>query len=248
MAFAAVAAIAIAVAWDFETEGHGAEVGNLAEEFDGRLGVVVLEFALRRLEPQPVSKRSFLTRSAPLFLTGAKLLRKGIEDHGPRWGAPRVSAMLEKARDQLEQVEEQASSLSSWGAAAGAVLGLAMAAALGWTIFRGSRNVSLPRFFAVTSVLLLFLAAGMFSTGVGKLEAMGFLPPSPTLWDTSFVLDDRGLVGGFLFGLIGYRARPSVLEAAAYAAYIVIAGWALFGGVGSKRAARPNDRLPETVA
>jgi high-affinity iron transporter len=100
----------------------------------------------------------------------------------------------------------------------------------------------------VTSGLLLFLAAGMFSTGVGKLEAMGFLPPSPTLWDTSFVLDDRGLVGGFLFGLIGYRARPSVLEAAAYAAYIVIAGWALFGGVGSKRAARPNDRLPETVA
>jgi len=142
----------------------------------------------------------------------------------------------------------QASSLSSWGAAAGAVLGLSMAAALGWTIFRGSRNVSLPRFFAVTSGLLLFLAAGMFSTGVGKLEAMGFLPPSPTLWDTSFVLDDRGLVGGFLFGLIGYRARPSVLEAAAYAAYIVIAGWALFGGVGSKRAARPNDRVPETVA
>jgi len=62
------------------------------------------------------------------------------------------------------------------------------------------------------------------------------------------VLDDRGLVGGCLFGLSGYRARPSVLEAAAYAAYIVIAGWALFGGVGSKRAARPNDRVPETVA
>src|SRR5262249_62031184 len=66
-----------------------------------------------RLEPLPVSKRSFLARSAPLFATGARLLRKGIEDHGPRWGAPRVSAMLERASEQLERVEEQAGSLSA---------------------------------------------------------------------------------------------------------------------------------------
>ena len=142
----------------------------------------------------------------------------------------------------------QASSLSGWSAAAGAVLGLVMAAALGWTIFRGSRYISLPRFFAVTSGFLLFLAAGMFSTGVGKLEALGLLPPSPTLWDTSFILDDNGVIGGFLFGLLGYRARPSVLEAAAYAAYIVVAGLVLFAKLGSKQPARPpEDRVPEQV-
>src|SRR5206468_9578756 len=70
----------------------------------------------------------------------------------------------------------QATSTSSWASATGAVLGLAMAAALGWAIFRGGRHMSLQRFFAVTSILLLLLAAGMFSTGVGRLEAMGFLP------------------------------------------------------------------------
>ena len=76
-------------------------------------GSALLNDVQSRLEPQPVSKRSFLARSAPLFATGARLLRKGIEDHGPRWGAPRVSAMLERASEQLERVEEQAGSLSA---------------------------------------------------------------------------------------------------------------------------------------
>src|SRR5262249_49341132 len=76
-------------------------------------GSALLNDVWSRVEPQPVSKRSFLARSAPLFATGARLLRQGIEDHGPRWGAPRVSAMLERAREQLGRVEEQAGSLSS---------------------------------------------------------------------------------------------------------------------------------------
>ena len=61
----------------------------------------------------------------------------------------------------------QAASHSGWTSAAGAFLGLAMAATLGWGIFRSGRHISLQRFFAVTSVFLLFLAAGMFTTGVG---------------------------------------------------------------------------------
>jgi len=76
-------------------------------------GSALLNDVKSRLEPQSVSKRSFLARSAPLFAAGARLLRRGIEEHGPRWGAPRVSAMLERTRDQLERVEEQASSLAS---------------------------------------------------------------------------------------------------------------------------------------
>jgi high-affinity iron transporter len=120
-------------------------------------------------------------------------------------------------------------SVTGWGGISGGVLGIATASVLGWAIFRGGRHVSLTRFFAVTSVLLLLVAAGLFSTGVGKLEAFGLLPGSATLWDTSRVLDDRHGVGGFLAGLIGYRARPSVLEVLGYAAYLVVAGSLLFG-------------------
>ncbi len=123
----------------------------------------------------------------------------------------------------------QATSPSGWGSVAGGVLGVAMASALGWAIFRGGKRISLARFFAVTSVLLLLLAAGMVSTAIGKLQGLGFLPPSNTLWDTSFLVGDRSLVGGFLNGLIGYRARPSSLEAGGYVVYLLVGGLVLFG-------------------
>jgi high-affinity iron transporter len=97
----------------------------------------------------------------------------------------------------------------------------------------------------VTSVFLLFLAAGMFSTGVGRLEALGVLPQSPTAWDTSFVLDDHGFVGGFLSGLVGYRAKPSYLEAGSYLLYLIVAGALVFrSGPSEPRARAPRGSIP----
>ena len=142
----------------------------------------------------------------------------------------------------------QASSPSGLASAAGALLGLGAAAMLGWAIFHGGRNVSLQRFFTVTSVLLLFLAAGMFSTGVGRLESMGALPQSTVAWDTSFALDDHGLVGSFLGGLIGYRARPSVLELGAYVTYLIVAGTLLFRTSVPPSPRSPKGRVPAHVA
>ena len=143
----------------------------------------------------------------------------------------------------------QATSPSGWASATGAVLGLAMAATLGWAIFRGGRHISLQRFFAVTSVFLLLLAAGMFSTGAGRLEAMGVLPQSSMAWDTSHVLDDHGVVGGFLNGLVGYRARPSWIEAGSYLFYVVVAGALLFrAGPPKPRARARGGQIPAHAA
>jgi high-affinity iron transporter len=143
----------------------------------------------------------------------------------------------------------QATSPSGWASATGAVLGLATAATLGWAIFRGGRHISLQRFFAVTSVFLLLLAAGMFSTGVGRLEAMGVLPQSSMAWDTSLALDDHGAVGGFLNGLVGYRARPSWLEAGSYLFYLMVAGALLFkSGPPKPRARAPRGQIPAHAA
>lgn len=119
-----------------------------------------------------------------------------------------------------------------WDSASGAVLGLAVAVALGWAVYRGGARLSLPHFFAVTSVLILFLAAGLFATGLGRLQALGVLPPADALWDTSAVLSDQGVLGSFLNGLVGYRARPSAIEVAGYLTYLVIGG-ALFFGPGA---------------
>jgi len=139
----------------------------------------------------------------------------------------------------------QATSTSGFASASGALLGLVAAAALGWAIFRGGQHISLQRFFTLTSIFLLLLAAGMFSTGIGRLEALGIVPQSSTAWDTSFILDDQGLVGGFLNGLIGYRARPSFVEVGAYLLYLAVAGSLLFkGNVSTPRPNTPEGKVP----
>jgi high-affinity iron transporter len=111
----------------------------------------------------------------------------------------------------------------------GGLLGLATAALLAWGVFQGGAAISLRHFFMVTLVLLLFVAAGLLSTGAGRLQGLGALPGSGALWDTSFLLRDDRLAGASLKGLIGYRARPTGLEVAAYIGYLLIAGLMLFG-------------------
>jgi high-affinity iron transporter len=111
----------------------------------------------------------------------------------------------------------------------GGLLGIATAVLLAWGVFQGGAAISLRHFFLVTSVLLLFVAAGLLSTGVGRLQGLGVLPGSEALWDTSFLLRDDRLSGVFLKGLISYRARPTGLEVAAYIGYLLIAGLMLFG-------------------
>lgn len=124
----------------------------------------------------------------------------------------------------------EATSAAGWGSVAAGVAGVGSAALLGWMIFRGGRRLSLAPFFTITTVLLIFLAAGLFSTGIGRLQSLGVLPMMAPLWDTSWLLSDSSVVGSFLAGLLGYRERPSPLEAAGYAAYLVVVGSVILGG------------------
>jgi high-affinity iron transporter len=138
----------------------------------------------------------------------------------------------------------QLQDVTGWAALTGGAVGLVTAAVLGWLVFQGGRRLSVQRFFAVTSVLILFLAAGLFSTGIGRLQAIGALPAGDPVWDTSWLLDDHGSVGGFLAGLIGYRARPSALEIAGYVLYLAGASVLVLPGLAG-RSARGNGDVVE---
>lgn len=123
----------------------------------------------------------------------------------------------------------QAASTTGWEGLVGGVAGVATAAAIGWAIFHGGRRLSLSKFFSVTTVFIMLLAAGLFSTGIGRLQGMGLLPLGEPLWDSSFLLSDRTVLGGFLTGLVGYRARPSGFEVIGYVAYLITAAGLLWG-------------------
>jgi high-affinity iron transporter len=115
-----------------------------------------------------------------------------------------------------------------WGSVVGGIAGVASAAAIGWAVFHGGRRLRLQHFFFVTTVFIMLLAAGLFSTGIARLQGMGLLPPSEPLWNTSWFLTDKSIVGGFLSGLVGYRSQPTLPEVCAYVAYVVIVGLLLF--------------------
>jgi high-affinity iron transporter len=138
----------------------------------------------------------------------------------------------------------------AWQLAAGGVLGVAGAIVLGVIVFRSARRLSVRRFFTFTSVLLLFLAAALFSAGVGRLQGLGVLPAEAPLWDTSEWLDDHSGVGSLLASLLGYRARPTATEIVAYLGFLALAGWLLFGPArrsSSEPLARPG-RSPTSLS
>jgi high-affinity iron transporter len=123
----------------------------------------------------------------------------------------------------------QAGTEAGWGSVAGGVAGVGCAAALGFTIFRSGKHVSLGHFFGITTAFIMLLAAGLLSNGIGRLQGLGVLPLSDPLWNTSWLLSDGSVAGGFLSGLVGYRAQPTLPEVGAYVAYLIVAGALFFG-------------------
>ena len=115
-----------------------------------------------------------------------------------------------------------------WGSVVGGVAGVGCAAGIGWIISRGGQRLSLSAFFSVTTVFIMLLAAGLFSSGIARLGGIGLLPVSEPLWNTSWLLSDKSGAGSFLSGLVGYRSEPTLPEVIAYVAYVAVVGVLLF--------------------
>jgi len=64
--------------------------------------------ALRsRFEPYTVSRTHYEAFSTPAFAKLARAASRFLREEGPRWGAPRVSALLGQAADKLDEVESK---------------------------------------------------------------------------------------------------------------------------------------------
>ena len=109
--------------------------------------------------------------------------------------------------------------------AAGGVIGLALGIAAGTAIYWGLVSIPMRLLFAVTSWLVLLLAAGLASQGAAFLMQADLLPAlGSNLWDTSFLLSDQSLAGRVLHTLIGYTAQPAGIQLVFYAATLLVIG------------------------
>jgi len=105
---------------------------------------------------------------------------------------------------------------------AGVGLGLLVAAFIGFGIYGASWKINLKRFFQVTGIFLIIIAAGLFAFGVHELQEAGVLPwLSGEVYSlkASFPDGQSNPAGYILRGLIGYNDDPTQLEAVAYLSY-----------------------------
>jgi len=106
---------------------------------------------------------------------------------------------------------------------AGGLVGLAAAALAGWLIFASTTRLNLQMFFRVTSILLIFFAAGLVAHGVHELNEAGLIPAVVEhVWDLNPVLDDSSGVGQILKTIFGYNGNPSLTEVVAYLSYWLV--------------------------
>ncbi len=115
----------------------------------------------------------------------------------------------------------------------GGLLGLVGGVALGVALYAGLLRVPTRHVFAVTSWMILLLAAGMASQGAGFLVQADLLPPlGHEVWDTSFLLSERSIPGQVLHALIGYVSRPAGIQVIFYVVTIALIGMLMrrFGG------------------
>ena len=110
----------------------------------------------------------------------------------------------------------------------GALIGLVIAAALGYGFYRGARVINLQRFFRWTGVALIFIAAGLLSHAVHEFVEIGVISfGTGTAFDISTVLPHEGattvagIIGQLLRALFGYSSNPEWITLVTWLAYVL---------------------------
>ena len=105
----------------------------------------------------------------------------------------------------------------------GFLVGIAVAVALAYLIYRGAVRINLARFFNVTGILLIFVAAGILAYGMHDLQEANILPGLNTLaFDISAQVPADSWYGTLLKGIFNISPRTSVLEGVVWVVYVGI--------------------------
>jgi high-affinity iron transporter len=106
----------------------------------------------------------------------------------------------------------------------GAVIGIMLAAVLAYLIYRGLVRINLGRFFFWTGIVLIVVAAGVLSYGVGDLQEAAVLPGiGATAYNVAGLISPTSWYGALLAGVFNFNPAPTVLQVIVWVAYVLVA-------------------------
>jgi high-affinity iron transporter len=104
----------------------------------------------------------------------------------------------------------------------GAVIGILLAAAVGYGIYRGGVRLNLARFFRITGLVLVVIAAGLVMTAFHTANEAGWLTAGQTqAFDLSWLVRPGTPVSSLVTGVLGIQPFPVWIEVAAWLAYLI---------------------------
>jgi high-affinity iron transporter len=107
-------------------------------------------------------------------------------------------------------------------AGAGATLGLLAAIAIGLGLYRGGVRINLSRFFRLTGLVLVFVAAGLLATAAHTAHEAGWINSFQSqAVDLTWLVQPGTISGSLLTGMLGLQPAPTQVEVALYLAYAI---------------------------
>ena len=126
---------------------------------------------------------------------------------------------LETAVFLVAVFQQSARPVASGG---GAVLGIAVAAVLGYAIYRGGVRINLARFFRITGVVLVLVAAGLVSSAVHTAHEAGWFDSlQGQAADLTAVIEPGSVLQALVTGMFGIQTQPTVGEVLAWLLYAI---------------------------
>ena len=105
----------------------------------------------------------------------------------------------------------------------GGTIGILSSIVLAIIFFLSTRKVNLSAFFKSTGILIMLIAAGLFSTAIHEFQEAGIMIIiKDNIYDLGNILSKDSVFGGILRSLFGYNPSPSLLETVGYIIYILV--------------------------
>lgn len=145
-------------------------------------------------------------------------------------GALVLTAFFAVAREGLETTlflwTAARASGDAVGPAIGAAAGLLVAFGLCFLLYRQAVRLDLGKFFSYTAVLLIVVAAGVLSYGLGDLQNAGVLPGRTWIaFDLTGTVSPDSWWVALISGITNLTPKMTVLQVFAWLAYLVIVLW-----------------------